>query len=136
MIASRFKTGNKTRISPYFAIENFNDWMVDLQGGITFISSGKESWRDKRNNPTVASFISRPEEKDNFESAVNMSAWDARYTNFKVCFSPDAKMIDWIDNPVLTFAYDHPWDLEIKHTGKEAYESPNYRFTASLTFKV
>jgi len=114
--------GMTFKFSPYLTFENLRDGL-HLQCRYTYLRHSEDSWKDKRSDKTIKSYLERESlglsgyykdydttEKitENIESKKGQTKWRAHYITLELIYDTKEAFNNWIFDPKFYFVYDSP----------------------------
>lgn len=108
------KTGMTFACSPYFTLENMQPGLhVTLR--YRYVNHFEDEWRDLRENPAIASFLTRST-GSGFDQVAALNkfnkntAWTSKHLSLTATYDPGQREGKWSKKPLFWFSYDYPLD--------------------------
>ncbi|MBD3231710.1 hypothetical protein GF322_03535 [Candidatus Dependentiae bacterium] len=115
----KIEPGMTFKVSPYFTLGNLSDGL-DFHVRYTYLRHNKDKWYDKRNNPTIKSYLNQvpgnvigsttlTEENinNNIKEKENLSLWRAHYITLQFSYNSKEAGNKWILDPTIYALLDY-----------------------------
>jgi hypothetical protein len=103
--------GMTIKVSPYFTLENVMDGL-NFQFRYTYLRHNSDTWKDKRSNKTITSFIESDREGcgiiKNFRE--RLSSWRSHYLTLHMAYDSVEGMKNWLFEPKIYALFDYAFD--------------------------
>ena len=111
--------GMTFKISPYIEIDNISDGL-NFQARYTYLRHSKDSWKDKRENPQITSYLNlavgdtisgdvltSENISENISNKENLTLWRDQYFTLQLAYDTKEAGNNWIFDPIIYALFDY-----------------------------